>query len=345
MPQQLPCYQGLTHPATVLFGARNFARCGVKAAFPAPDVANRQRKYLPERPMTMPIADAAMLAAGAPDGGVLDPTDESVEAAYLDLREDRPSVALSKLKLVGAAFGPSLYVQERLRLIIACGETAPATAAAALLGSPSESGLLIATVRGEDLLGRLEELMQAGCDLGKPPLRDESRSPIAAWAPAGASVVTEALAAGARVVVSRFVTPEDAALATTSESLGEPSTAPPTRTVSLRFVKGYTVNVWMPCKWSQAFELRDFAQSLVPTQDGGIEVTDRNALMFSTSSRKLESLQEIARRLELATPTGSLDEPIFSRIRAIVEERHTAIPSELLEFGYDLRSASEWLGG
>lgn len=298
--------------------------------------------------MTTRLADAALLAAQAPPGGVLDPKDESAPAAYLDLRDDRSGVALSKLAAVGAAFGPSLYVQERLRLVVASGELPPQAAAAALARElpdpPSGAGPMIAVVRGEDLLGRLEELMLAGCALGDPPLRDEPRSPRAAWAPAGAQAIAAALAAGARVVVSRFATPEDAAQAIAADESGEPIDEPPNCPVRLEFAEGYRLLATFP----NEVEIARLQASLSPEVIAACECSfERNheGVRLNITSQEVERVREAARRMELAAPVGTVRRPLVESIETLIEQRVCTAPSRLVEFGHDLRPAGEWVDG
>ena len=298
--------------------------------------------------MTAPLADAALLAAGAPEGGVLDPTDESVEAAYLDLREDSQDVALYKTRLVGVALGPRLYLQERLRLVIACGELPlhlPAAALAEKFPAPPEGGgPMIATVHGEDLFNRLEELMVAGCEFRSEssglPLR-EDEWPHTAWAPAGPAVVAKALVAGARVVIARFVTPETVSAALAAADEGLPVAEQPTGDVLLKFSNGVELKVVLPLEMNA-----DWFENRLPEGIRArctLEQTNDARLLTIVSAKDDWSLFEIARHITLAAPAGTLRHPLYEQVVWKFEESRFAVPAKLLEFGYDLRPASEWL--
>lgn len=301
--------------------------------------------------MTTPLADAAMLAAGAPEGGVLDPTDESVEAAYLDLREDSQDVALYKIRQVGVALGPRLYLQERLRLVIACGELPVHLPAAALADKfpvpPEGGGPMIAVVHGEDLYTRLEELMVSGCEFRSAssglPLREDERWPHTAWAPAGPAVVAKALVAGARVVIARFVTPESVSAALAAADNGLPVVEQPTGDVLLKFSNGVELKVVLPLEMNA-----DWFENRVPEDVRArcsLEQTTDARLLTIVSAQDDWSLFDIARRITLAAPAGTLRHPLYDQAVWKFEESRFAVPAELLEFGYDLRPASEWLGG
>ncbi len=300
--------------------------------------------------MTTPLADAALLAAGASAGGVLDPTDESVDAAYLDLREDSQDVALYKIRQVGVAFGPRLYLQERLRLVIACGELPPHLPAAALAEKfsvhPEGGGPMIATVHGENLWDRLEELMVAGCEFrnassGLPLHEDEW--PHTAWAPAGPAVVAKAFVAGARVVIARFVTPDAVSAALSAAEMGLPVAEQPTGDVLLKFSTGVELRVVLPLEVNA-----DWFENRLPEDVRArctLEQTTDARLLTIVSAEDDWSLFEIARRITLAAPAGTLRHPLYDQVVWKFEESRFAIPAELLEFGYDLRPAAEWLEG
>ena len=337
LPQQPPCYQGLTYAATVWFGAARQQRRSRKAAETAPNVANRQRNYLPERLMTTPIADAALLAAWAPGDGVLDPRDERDDRVYLDLRTDRPAVARSRLASVARAFGPRLQIQEGLRLLIATGDLAPSEAAAIFSRTAFAEhggGPPMAVLRGEDVLDQLEVLVAAssGPDGDARWVLQETRSIATAFAAASPNSIRESFSAGANVVFSRLAPAE----ALKDEVVTESDKV----WVTLALIESYE----LVASLREHRTLDYFPSDLRPFV--AIQKRQPNDVdCVVATSKKYDHLAWIARRVELALGSGTFDSSLVDLIHPIVTNAWFAAPMTSFEAGYDLRPASEWLDG
>ncbi|MEO0531640.1 MAG: hypothetical protein AAF266_13855 [Planctomycetota bacterium] len=290
------------------------------------------------------MIDAAQLAAKAPPSGVLPPTKESTEAAFLDLRADRVAVASSKARAVAAAFGPSLYLQASLRLVIASGELSPSTVAGWFAAaSPQSDGGQIAVVRGEDVIDRLEEITLAGCDLG-----DMNPPPVAAWAPVTASVLSEAVSTGATVVISRFASPERISDAINAESVGELATQPTSIRLNLAYVDSYACVLEAATREILASALEAVPEVVSAQCESRlhlIESKDSSLLSarLEVASNDFGALREFVQRVELALPAGTLRVPAAESISARYRQRTTdGVPFELLEYGVDVRPTKEW---
>jgi hypothetical protein len=113
---------------------------------------------------------------------------------------------------------PALAAQPRLRIVTNAGGMNPAgcaRAAAEVLRAAGMRDMAIGVVSGDDVLGRLDEIQARGCRLenldtgqslaelgrqaGKPDLRD---AVVSANVYLGAGPIAEALAAGARIVIT-----------------------------------------------------------------------------------------------------------------------------------------------
>lgn len=286
------------------------------------------------------LIDAARLAALAPPGGILPPMDESTELAYLDLRDDLHAVAASKAQAVAAAFGPSLYLRATLRLVIATGELSPTKVARSFAGvaapDPQASAGRIAVVRGEDVLDRLEELMLAGCDLGVT-----DKPPVAAWAPTPARILREAVATGASVVVSRFAMPDEVSTAVEAESGGEPIGLPASRPVGLVFPNGFGLRVDVDPNSGLSEAISDLPDTI--RELGDIELAEHAQFTrLDVRAADLSRLLELAQRLELAAPSGMFHKPLIEAIVPSHQKSTASVPTELLEFGVDVRPAGDW---
>lgn len=288
-------------------------------------------------PETPPIADAARLAAQAPAGGVLEPRDDSIERAYLDLRNDPPAVARGKLATVAAAFAPRLHLQAGLKLLIAAGELNPEEAARVLAeklhATGGEGSPAIAVVRGEDVLGRLEELIQADC-VYQPSGRSlvEERRPVAsAWAPPPSSVLEEAFEQNARVVIGRC------------GEFDKPPADSETLEVQARLVEGYRLSFHLPSADVGAEALALVEGRLNDMVEAKLQESTHVARIVAASSQR-GPLVEAAGRLELAMPAGTLARPLASLIVRLDVHERTLAPASLFDFAIDQRPANEWLG-
>lgn len=104
---------------------------------------------------------------------------------------------------------PAWRAQRQLRIVTNAGGVNPlacARAAARILAAAGMGDVRIGVVTGDDLLGRLEELVSAGCpltnlDTGRP-LADVRPLIVSAHAYLGARPIAEALAGGAQLVVT-----------------------------------------------------------------------------------------------------------------------------------------------
>ncbi|QDT67538.1 hypothetical protein MalM25_04380 [Planctomycetes bacterium MalM25] len=283
------------------------------------------------------IEDAARLAAQAPPGGVLEPTDDSVERAYLDLRDDRPDVARSKLATVAAVFAPRLHLQAGLKLLIASGELSPDEAAShfapALLAAGDRAASKIAVVRGEDVLGRLEELIQSGCVYRQSgrSLVEERRPVVSAWAAAPSEALEEAFERGASVVVSHCA--EYASNPLERESID----------VQVRLVEGYRLSFHLPSPEVGAAALERLSGSLSDRVTVALQESTHVARIVASAAQR-DPLTEAAARLELALPTGSIARPFRQLITRSDALDRVEAPASLFDYTTDLRPADEWVG-
>jgi hypothetical protein len=126
------------------------------------------------------------------------------------LREKNPAAGYANdFITVLRSLCPALNRQPRLKLITNGGgvnAAACARAAAKVLAEQGLADMPIGVVTGDDLLGRLSELQATGCrfenlDTGRP-LSELKQEIISANAYLGAPPIVEALAAGARIVIT-----------------------------------------------------------------------------------------------------------------------------------------------
>jgi len=110
---------------------------------------------------------------------------------------------------VAESLCPAIYLQPQLRIVTNAGGVNPHACAAAVGRVLTENGsgeLPVAVVEGDDLLAALEELMAAGVALANldtgQPLAELSPPIVSANAYLGAAPIVEALAAGAKLVVT-----------------------------------------------------------------------------------------------------------------------------------------------
>ncbi len=281
------------------------------------------------------IADAALLAAQAPAGGVLPPRDDGVELARLDLWADRPSVARSKLAAVAKAFGPRLQIQEGFRLLINSGELAPTEAAALLsrVAFDGSDGPLVAAVRGEEVLDQLEALIAAGCKLQDHtrhwPLVNEARTITKAWAAVPERLIGSSQESGATVVITRQANEE--------ELRGGQPASETKRLVAVDLIEGYEIQAMAPHAGmleSVPSDLRGVIACETDESSGRVHVT--------AVADGYDEAIEIARQLELTAGTGAFDQPLAEHIRPRLTRAWIEAPIDLIEFGADIRTASDW---
>lgn len=135
------------------------------------------------------------------------------------LREKDPEAGFAEDFLdVLKTLTPALQQQSQLKIVANSGGMNPPAcvrAAAKILVAAGLGQTLIGCVTGDDLLPRIRELMSAGCefknlDTGQPlsellppaPSRQSLATPVSANAYLGARPIAEALAGGARIVVT-----------------------------------------------------------------------------------------------------------------------------------------------
>jgi hypothetical protein len=104
---------------------------------------------------------------------------------------------------------PALAAQPRLRIVTNAGGMNPLGCARAVAAALRETGLEntpIGVVSGDDILKRLAEIQVSGCDLRNldtgQPLSELRESAVSANVYLGAAPIAEALAAGARIVIT-----------------------------------------------------------------------------------------------------------------------------------------------
>ncbi len=109
---------------------------------------------------------------------------------------------------------PALATQPQLRIVTSAGGMNPrscARAAAAVLAAAGLGETAIGVVTGDDLLGRLAEIMAAGCPLtnldtgeafGPPAVGRGLKEVVSANVYLGAGPIVEALSGGARIVIT-----------------------------------------------------------------------------------------------------------------------------------------------
>lgn len=104
---------------------------------------------------------------------------------------------------------PALLAQPQLRIVTNAGGMNPqacARRAGAILKETGLGGMRIGVVSGDDLLPRLDELSQAGCDFAnldtEQPLSELTAEVVSANAYLGAAPIVEALAQDARLVIT-----------------------------------------------------------------------------------------------------------------------------------------------
>jgi hypothetical protein len=294
--------------------------------------------------MTKPIADAALLAAGAFPDGAISPKDLELGPAWLDLRGVELRVAVNRVRLVGSQLSACLSLQSDSQLFVT---VEPESAEAFALEIPmsfiaSEPSTPIAVIRGEDVSARLEELMAAGVDIrdSQPPHKSllvESRTLVSAVVSAPPSVLRDAVEAGAKVVVSRSTdrrTIEDA-LAGTPDAEGP-------RKLTLRFHNRYEVTAAVDDP-RPIDELKSLIDDHLPKEVLSELRDDRGAKLLSLSATDTKAFKVASLLCDLLLE--GLPASLDRMSRCVYDEWIVSVPAEHFEFGYDLRPASEWLEG
>ncbi len=126
------------------------------------------------------------------------------------LREKDPAAGYAAdFITVLSSLCPALARQPKLRIVTNAGGMNPracANAAAAVLQRAGLGDTTIGVVEGDDLLGRLDEIQAAGCRLENletgQPLSELKTQVVSANAYLGAWPIADALAAGARIVIT-----------------------------------------------------------------------------------------------------------------------------------------------
>lgn len=282
------------------------------------------------------IPDAAKLAARAPAGGVLPPTDDGLDVALLDLWADRPEVARNKLVAVARAFGPRLQIQDGFQLLVHSGSLAPSYAAAILAEAAfaDAPGPLIAVLRGEDVVEQLETFIAAGCQfehhLGAWPITAEKRTIARAWAAAPRSVWESLQEDAARVIISRHA--DEATLGGGAEKPGDHGL------ISVELIEGYelhTTTRHAGMLEGLPSELTAAMTSFTDPKTGAVQVT--------LAAERYDRLRELASRFELAAGTGAFDRPLADQITPRFSGAWIRPPRGLLEFGVEARPARDWV--
>ena len=169
------------------------------------------------------FVSAASLALESKDRDLSLETD----VALLDLRKDPPAVAIRTLKTISERLGSSFYVNSGMQLLLSAGRLRVEEAArivASGLDTSELGALRIATVHGEDMTSRIEELTRLGHDLRDQAtgqrLVDEPTAPDSVWTPAPTSPLVEALESGAQVVICQWADPGVLGIAATEKAFG-----------------------------------------------------------------------------------------------------------------------------
>ena len=296
-------------------------------------------------PYRLVEADTLALSAAPPD-----PTDDTPTLVWLDLVECRKAVAISSLQTVVRLIAPQLFLHDQTKLVVATGELdldQAALIAAEAIEHSARTGIQLAVVRGEDITPRLEELAIRGADLRDEQsglgLIDESKAPHLVLAPANAATLKDALQESS-IVISRAATRDAVEQAIGKSDDGDGSIQ--------------SVRAWMPSGFGlQAnFVMREGRKPEEATAaikrmslSSHIELRTSahdDSLMLHMACDELASLVEAARRAELAISALGvrLPMPLKSWIEPRYTLRQSRIPAELLEYRFDRRSASDWLG-
>lgn len=289
----------------------------------------------PQRLMTPPLADAALLAAGANPYGAISPKELELGPAWLDLHGAVNTVALSRARWVTQALGPCLGLQEGALLFVTADPYsigAVVISIAAQLKSDGAADLLIGVLKGEDVLHRLEDFFPAS-----PELRAERREPVRATAVAPPAALRGAIEAGAKIVIGQSVGAGaiEAAVGTgpTANELGE---------VRLQFVRGYEAIVYFEDNRPIEF-LGELLASKLPEGSAANLSEAAEGKILHLVAQDRSAFRIACRRSNLLL--DGLPTRIGDLSRHVYEEWTIEAPADQLMFGYDLLPAGEWAKG
>jgi hypothetical protein len=294
--------------------------------------------------MTMPLADAALLAAGAGYRAAISPKKLELGPAWLDLRGAESLVAFNRLGLVSSSLSACLSLQSDSQLFVTVepeiADVLSLVIAEAFIAHSRST--CIALIRGEDVSSRLEELMAAGVDIrdNHPPHKSllvETRTLVSAVVSAPPSVLRDAAEAGAKVVVSRSADrgTTEAAVAGTLEEQGQ-------RKLTLRFHNRYEVTA----AFNDPRPIDELKSRIDEHLPKGVlcEMRDAHGVkLLDLTAIKSKAFKLACNRCDLLLE--GLPTQLDRISRRICDEWTVDVPAEHFEFGYDLRSALEWLGG
>lgn len=291
------------------------------------------------------IQDAARLAAKVPRHTAISPRDGEIGPVWLDLRNESTVAGLGRIRWVTDALAACLAFQESARLFVTAGATpsdAVAICAASSSISADQGSTGVAVIRGESLLSRIEEFFVAGCELRSelPPhrsLREVNNAPKNALTPAPSSVLSAAIEAGAKVIVSRSAEPD-----TIAAALGTNPSAEPTGRVSIQMPTGYEAQAVLP-RLSPTEEPYESLLTALPASVSCVMTSAGDLSVLHLRSNDHATIKEGCRLGHLLLDGFALR--MADSIRQTTEDWPTSVPPEMLEFGYDLRPATDWLAG
>ncbi|TWT42704.1 hypothetical protein [Botrimarina hoheduenensis] len=135
--------------------------------------------------------------------------DDRPTVAVLDLANDSPPLAASRLAALAAGIGPWLALHGELALMVATGPHAPTAAASRFATALSEvaGDPLLGVLRGENLVEGFEEFLAAGVGFAhyqtQALLANDPRLPLAGWRSTPPGPVVAALQSPVRCLFGR----------------------------------------------------------------------------------------------------------------------------------------------
>lgn len=288
------------------------------------------------------VTDAARLAARYV-GAAAPPREVEVGLAWLDLRDAPEKVAAARASDVAAALGPCLALQPESRLIVTTGATPPAVIARTLAASLHAIDLpetLVATLRGEGVLDRLEEFALAGCDFSDAEgvarkLAEERRLPSSALAAVPTGVLLEGLESGAPILLTRTAGREAIEAAAKEAPDDEPKVC-----VTVRFPVRQEAVVAIVGSQSTT-QVHDELTPLLPS---GVRLSidgTADAEVLRLTADNPAAMHQACRLVTLSLP--GLPTPLADLVTTTAESWTIEVPRELLDFAIDTRPATEWL--
>ena len=291
------------------------------------------------------LTDAARLAASLPLGVAASPRDVELGPAWLDLRGQPADVALARCDGVGVALRACLSLQEAAVLFVTTGRLSPEAVASRLAVAALADGssvVRIATLRGEDVSDRLEEFLVAGADLSDPddPKRTvvtESRPLLSAIAVTPPSELSSAVESGASIVVSRSADRQTIEQVVNPRRIDQDDDLV---AVELQFAAGWEVTAAAsgplpsdePAQRITSILPAGVRSSISPCSDGA---------WIHLSAARRDEIDDACRRCELLL--DGLGSRLIDQVRPTSDGWTARVPAHLLEFGHDLRPASEWI--